>query len=250
MTCAILSMGCPTDDNGDPKVQACVYDAGGFPENTSVAFVKPAHCPYALDSANENVDVSATLSLPVADSLAPATQSGYYTLAVTDFHDTIVTSTFSIPHRDIVGTNWVIQISGTYQAGHGGVNGANSGYDKWHSSMTITYPFVHNVTGISILAYSIGTAGVHLNGPTTGFSPGTWYDVSGYTDDPNMVGPVTWTWYVNGSVTGTSSDGRYSFQTGAAGTQQEIDALITDANSLSHWATIFVSSCTDNQIIC
>jgi hypothetical protein len=59
-----------------------------------------------------------------------------------------------------------------------------------------------------------------------------------------------WASYVDGSFVGNSSDGYFTWHAGDQGYTQEVDAVVTDANGLTHTGTTFVTACTGNQITC
>jgi hypothetical protein len=83
-----------------------------------------------------------------------------------------------------------------------------------------------------------------MSGPPTGLAQGTSYELVGRIDDPILVNPISWDWYVDGQFVGTTSDEHFSGTvTGSPGSEQEIDAVVADYDGQQRTAAFFIPVC-------
>lgn len=241
---ATVGYTCRWGSSGGPStIQDCqsYKDSANFPTSGTVDLVKPAYCPFVLNDT-ATIPFAATGSMP-----ANATTYEYYNAWVKDRLGRMTSWTTSTSWSGRGTPTYVVQISGSYFAGHGGWDGQSKGFDQWYHQFLTSYGYVAAHTN---LAYQKGKAGAAVAGPTTGIASGTRYDLLATTNDPFMTGPITWSWYVDGSLVGTTSDGAFSWTAGGPGTTQEIDAVITDAGGLTHTGITFVTVCPGTEITC
>src|SRR5260370_39367963 len=108
-----MSFGCGSTPNAN------------FPTSGTITLLKPAVCPFTLDSAT-NIPFAATAT--VSKNLVV---NGHYDAWVDDRDSAVVSwSTTSTWSSNLYV--YFVQITGTYLAGHGGYNTSNAGYDTWH----------------------------------------------------------------------------------------------------------------------
>lgn len=76
------------------------------------------------------------------------------------------------------------------------------------------------------------------------------YDVSAATTDPNMINPVTWTWYVDGSYAGSTSTGQFSVVGGQPDSYQSIAVYANDNYGHQTYGSADVWICDSGVFIC
>ena len=232
---------CSSDGNGNLDVQGCVTTPGvGWRSGSTVSLIKPTNCPIKITGA-VTLPFAATASVPYAVD--------HYVVVVSDRNDANTQWSYSHSYELAGnGTVGIFQISGSYLAGHGGFAGDGTGHDLWsHEFYSTGTGYAHAITR---LTYANGSPGAAVVGPLGGIAAFSTYTVQASTDDPIMEGPVTWAFYVDGSFVGNSSDGYFTWNAGDQGYTQQVDAVITDANAVTHTGTTFVTACTGNQITC
>ena len=211
-----------------------------FPTNGSLNLNKPSSCPFAT-LGNESIPYAAVVMLP-----SGSVNYGAFQAIETDFNGNVQAFVPSVVWNDQNG-NYVVDVSGYYEAAAGGFDASNSGYDKIQNQL---YVSSHWTSGTVTLGYTYGSPGANVAGPSGGVGSGVQYSLFAKTSDPNMVSPATWTWAINGSQAGTTSSGEFTWYGGDPGTYDAVTVTVTDANNVSHTATTNVMICSDQQIQC
>ena len=242
LTVPILIAGNCDGGSGSATPQNCTTVLGDyFPTSALFTMEKPATCPIALTAP-------ATLPFTMVITFNASTIQQYYAGWVTDRQEATVSSTVQDSWTLIQsGTKWEVQLNGSYSAGHGGYDAGGLGFDKWHHEIIKNGYYRDAVT---TLAYKNSEPGLNVSAFGGGIAAYSQFTIEGATtDDPYMIGPVTFSWYQNGTYVGSSSTGSYSFYAGDAGTET-IYVEITDANSLTHGAVVYMTVCPDMQETC
>jgi hypothetical protein len=221
---------------------ATTIDSADFPTNSHFGLNKPANCAVVLND---------TATLPFAMSITIPSGSvvyNYYNAWVTNRTGGTSSWTTSTAWSGLGTGQYIVQVTGSYYAGHGGWDSSNNGFDTWHHQFSA---FGHSPVAHTNLAYRKGTPSVAgVSGPSTGIGSGVGYDITAATFDPLMIEPVNWDFYVDGTYVGSSSDGTYHGTAGSAGTTQTIVANITDANSRTGTGSYNLTVCTGTLITC
>ena len=222
-----------------PPIQHCdvTYDTD-FPTGCTVSLNKPANCPIKVPGVT-TVPYAATATLPNSGNLV----YGQYEAHVID-RNGLTSSIFVTTAWSTGSGTYLVSVSGDYYAAQGSFDSYNQGYDNIQNRFYIGAG--RWTSGTIKIAYSLGSPSNYLTAPS-GVDAGMTYSVSAYTDDPLMVSPLTWSWYVDGAA-GTTSDGGFSVQAGAPSTTQEISAYAPDATGRSAYGVAHVwarSNCVD-----
>jgi hypothetical protein len=206
-------------------VQQCSYTAdAGFPSGSSLSLTKPANCPIAL-AGQMSIPYAATVTLP-SNAGSYIQLNSQVDLAVENRSG--ATTGYAVNNVWSQGNNglYFVNLNGNYIAASGGFDQYNSGYDKVHnrfrSSQSNNY-----LSTTAVIAYAFGAPTNYIVSPTD-VDAGTSYSVSASTNDPSLVNPLTWSWYVDGTLYGTSSSPEMAIISGAPGTTQEVRAVATD----------------------
>ncbi len=221
----------------DPKVQDCpvpTYDSG-FPSSGYLYLNKPAHCPLRIPGFTE-VAYAASADLP-----AGSVSYDFYQSQHIDMNGSI----WAVIFEDVWGQGngrYLVNISGNYNAGIGGFGTGNRGHDDlkngfWSSTLS---RWVYATTRIT---YELGFPSNSIDAPEVVY-PGIRYPVTATTSDPLLTDPVTWSWYVDGSLAGTTTSPSFKVLSGAESTEQLVEVVATDGNgrSVSGQTTVWVSS--------
>lgn len=235
-----------SDPSGPPyggpptPIQKCDprYDPD-FPAGGTVSLNKPANCPIKLPGLTR-IPYAATATLPMGGNLT----YGLYEAHIIDRLGN--TSSMGVNAVWSTGSGkYFVNVSGDYYAAAGGFDAYAQGYDDIQNRFYLGGG--RWTSGTIKIAYSFGSPSNSLTTPSS-VNAGATYSVSATTDDPLMVSPLTWSWYVDGALAGTTSDGEFSVQAGAPSTTQEISAYATDAYGRSAYGVTFVfarSNCVD-----
>ena len=95
------------------------------------------------------------------------------------------------------GSMWVVSVFGNYSAGTGGFDANNNGYDIAYSQLYKNGQWVGTHT---TLAYRFGAPGTTSRVPPGGVGSGVSYTLYGATNDAAYMNPVSWSWYVGGTL--------------------------------------------------
>lgn len=203
------------DPNVNPPtyVQDCqVLRVKNVPLGAGLSLNKPAHCPLTLPSSYY-LDYAATITIPQS-----YVQYGFLTSTIQpaglSFASSQVFTTTWNQGTDGSGTRvYFIQPSGSYAAATGQFdNYAHTYDDMLHYMMT---PYTSAGTSDSVIigiriGYFIkpGSPPPPRSDVTTPalVAPGATYSASVITHDPFMQNPITWSWYANGVLVGTTSN--------------------------------------------
>jgi hypothetical protein len=198
-----------------------------FPTDGSLSLNKPAKCPLHLPGFT-HVPYAATADIGSDDFLF-----GFYTNEVISwngFQNSASTNTVWGQSSD--GTRWLVTISGDYPAASGGFDANNGGYDDVRNGFSNSRTGQWNYATTRI-PYVFGSPSNTIVAPNGNPPPNTNYTVSGSTSDPLLTSPVTWSWYVNGSLAGTTADPQFTVHAGGPSTQQQVQLVGTDGNGHS-----------------
>jgi hypothetical protein len=112
----------------------------------------------------------------------------------------------------------------------------------------------HWSSAISVITYQWGVAPSNPITAPNWVEPYQAYSVSSTLNDPLLVSPVTYSWYVNGELRNTTTDPQVTVSAGDPWTDQQIELVATDVNghsSATAYATVHASSgCPDRQDTC
>lgn len=208
-----------------PAVQGCgpiTFDSD-FPTGSTLSLNNPASCPIKLYGFTR-IPYAATLDvLPSGNFIY---QAGFEMHVV---NRTGFTAAEFANAKWSQGTNGraFVMITGDYRAATGGFDQNNAGYDDVQNRF---YVGGGRYTAATVrITYQYGAPGATLAAPSTVALYAS-YTVSLSTDDPLLVDPLTWSWYVNGVFQGTSTSPEMTFQAGGPNTSQEVRAYGTDIN--------------------
>lgn len=231
-----------SEGTGPVVIQDChipVFDSD-FPLDANLSLNKPARCPIGILGYTQGVPYAATADLPASN-----VTYGFYRSDVIGWRGNWGGSVFGNPVWS-QGSNgrYVVQISGTYSAGFDGPRSSdNMGWDSVKSEFYINNN--HWSSAISVITYQWGLAPSNsIAAPGPGYvDPYTSYSVSATTNDPVLISPVTWSWYADGSLVGTTTDPQFTVTAGGPSTQQQLEVVATDGNghSVSGLTTVWVN---------
>lgn len=235
---ACVDMSGPT-----PVIQKCGVSVDtDFPFSGSISLEKPAQCPVALTGVMQ-IPYAATVTLPIGSVAYGAYQ--------------VITTTWrgqdggfvTYPVWSQGDGSWFISISGDYYAATGGFDGNNGGYDDIRNGFYL--PSGSWTYATTRVGYQYGDAFNSIS-TTQDVPPNQAYPVSATSNDPLLVGPVTWSWYVDGTLNGTTSDPQFSVMAGDPLTQQQVQVVATDVNghAVSGQTQVFATAGCGTQLIC
>lgn len=231
---------------GPRTVQNCpIFYDSDFPTGGNVTRNKPASCPITVGSGPLVVPYAATADLPAGSvsyefyQWQSVTWNGY----VAGFFGNAVWSQG--------GGRYFVNITGDYRPAQGGFDANNNGWDDikhgFYSSYTRWWTYA-----TTRIDYRFGIPRNTITTPAY-IEPGQQYSVSATTDDPLLVSPVTWSWYVDGShVETTTEPNTYVGAPGEPYTSQSLEVVVTDGNghSVAGQKTVITGSGCGSQLQC
>jgi hypothetical protein len=229
---------CPTDATGvAAPIQNCGSSADtDFPRNGTFSITKPAQCPYATNTAL-TFDYAAAGTVPIGSV------TGYqYQLSFTTRTGGVVAAYYQSSWT--YGSTWLINVTGQYPSAWGGFDSYNQGYDMANNQLYLNN---HWTTYRNKLSYFFGLPSMSVAGPT-GLGANIPYHLSASTNDPAYVAPVSWSWYVDGTLQYTGSPD-FDWQTGPAGTTQSVRLNAVDGNGKTYNTYRDVPTCADPTVI-
>lgn len=214
----------------DPEAQGCkIIKDSNFPTDGNFYLNKPANCPIGIPGVTQ---------IPYAATADFANG----TVAAQSYENTIITwngyTSGSIYNSPVwsQGSNGrvFVQISGDYYAARGGPQyaGNNSGYDDVKNGF-FSYASNSWTYATTRVTYVLGAPANNTVKAPSSVNPGTNYGVSATTNDPILTNPVTWSWYVNNSFVGTSSNPLFTVHSGGPSTQQVVKVVASDESGHS-----------------
>ena len=238
----VAAAGCwDGSDNSTDQSCSSHRDSASFPTGATFTLNKPANCPVVLNDT-ATLDFSMTITVPSSSVVW-----NYYNAWVTNRTGGTSTWSTSTTWSGFGTGTYYVQVSGNYYAAHGGWDAQNNGFDVWHHQFSTSghIPAAH-----TNLTYTKGTIGASVSGPSTGLGSGVGYDITAEVNDPFMIGPVNWDFYVDDNYVGSNSTGTYHGTAGDPNSTQTILAIITDANSRTASGTYVLTVCDSTQIVC
>jgi hypothetical protein len=239
-TLPMMALSCIVHDGIGPSVQSCPIEyENGWPTNATLSFSRPAHCPFRHGASL--VPYAASITVPISSGIAYE----FFQAMIEDRNGNIGAFIVNDVWTSASG-NYYINASGDYYPASGGTDANGEGFDKIHNE-------IYNgqwIAAVVTLHHSIWADPLNLIGPATGLASGMEYQVNGIPHDPVLLAPLSWAWYVDGTYAGTTSDGSFSWTTGAPGTTQSIQTIITDANSETRSASTTARACPGAEIYC
>jgi hypothetical protein len=231
------------DASGPPiTVQGCsVHNDPDFPITGNVSLNIPAHCPVGL-TGNTYIPYAATADLPSGSVSWQFYQNQIITW--NGYQSGFVANT--VWSQGTSG-RWMVNITGNYVADQGGFDPNNAGSDSIKNGFYAN----HWTYATTIVTYAFGSPTNNLDAPST-VAPDQSYSVSASTNDPLLTSPVTWSWYVDGSLAGTTSDPQFTVTPGGSTYNQQVEVVATDGNghSVSGSTTVYVTSGCDRGFTC
>lgn len=146
--------------------------------------------------------------------------------------------------------SYFVSITGTYYAATGGFDATDAGYDDVRNGFYFSGTG-HWTYGTTRITYTFGIPSNDISAQAL-VDPNQPYAVSTTTNDPLLISPVTWSWYVNGQLAGTTSAPQFTVNSGDPSTQQQIQVVGSDGNghSVSGQTTVNVNAGCGTQLIC
>lgn len=237
-----MALACIDMGPGPTTVKNCpiAYDAG-WPTGGELDVTRPAVCPFrALGTML--LDYTAVITVPQSSGIAFDFYQGLVEnrtghVSATTFNDSWITS----------GGDYVITVTGDYYAATGMTDPEGNGFDIVRNQLYRNSQWIGaNVT----MNYSINAPPVNVTGPATGLASGMEYELLALPYDPELINPVSWTWYVDGAYVGTTSSGQFTWTTGSPGSTQSVQVVVTDVNGLTRSASTQVTACSGSEIYC
>ena len=221
-----------------PTFQGCSvsYDLD-FPTGGTVSLNKPdaTKCPLALLGPTE-IPYAATADLPGDQDI------GYGAYQNETINRAGYNANFYPQAIWSQGSNgrYMVSISGTMDAATGEFDANDQGYDDVRNGFR--YSFTHNaewVWATTRVTYFLGNPTNNVSAPSS-VNPGTNYGVSATTNDPMLTNPVTWSWYVNNALVGTTANPLFTVHAGGPSTQQVVKVVASDqgGHSISGQTTV------------
>ena len=190
--------------------QGCtVTNDTNFPTTGTFVTNKPATCPMKLTGV-KTVDYAATGTIP-----AGSVNANQYQLTVSDRNGAVWVAFYQAAWN--LGTSWVVNVTGNYSAALGGFDANNNGFDIANNQV---YRNGAWVAAHARLAYTFGSAGFDIAGLEGGIGSGVGYSLHATTNDPAFVGPISWSWYVDGTLRSNADE--LQWQGGAQGSTASI----------------------------
>jgi hypothetical protein len=211
-----------------------------FPAGASAYRNKPQTCPIAILGATD-VPYSATIVLP-----ANSVTWDRYRAQQIDFNG-IIRGMIAYPVWSTGNDgSYFVLVTAWYTAGIGGFD-QGEGYDDIQNSFVRAGVWTSATFRIP---YNYGVPSTRFEAPST-VDPSATYTVTASTDDPLMVSPLSWSWYVNGSYIGSTGESpQLSVQAGGPNSSQNIQATATDPNgrTISGMTSVWTySGCVDER---
>lgn len=223
-------------------IQNCrvTYDPD-FPTGGTVSLNKPATCPIKLVNVLR-IPYAATADLPAGSVIYNSFQSHFVDRSGRT-GSMITNAVWSQGNL-----RYFVNITSDYYAGQGGFDANDEGYDDIHNSFNKG----NWTTAIVRIPYQFGAPSNTISAPST-VPPSAPYTVSATTNDPLLVGPLTWSWYVDGTFYGTTNSPEMTVQAGGPNASQTIQVVASDPDgrSVSGQATVWMgSACGVNVETC
>jgi hypothetical protein len=240
----LTALQCAPDVSGpEPTVQGCrVFYDDDFPIGGTVTRNKPAKCPFKT-IGYDVIPYSATADLP-ANSVIYEFQSMHK----------ITWRGFStgFAGNAVWGQGngrYFVNITGDYTAAIDGFDSNNGGWDDIEIEFARSY--TDGTRATTRLSYTWGSSSNNITAPGS-VEPSQEYPVSATTNDPLLVSPVTWSWYVDGSLVGTTTEPEFTVNAGEPSNMQQVEVVATDGNghSVSGSTHVWVGSGCGAQLIC
>jgi hypothetical protein len=238
----LTALQCGDTGPTNPTFQGCPvtsYDSD-FPNGT-VTMNKPANCPIKT-TGFATVPYAATADLPAGSVSWQFYQ--WDQVSWNGYHGGF----FGNAAWAQGGGRYFVTITGDYRPAGGGFDANDAGWDD------IRHGFYSSYTGwwtyaTTRITYQWGIPSNNITAPgTVGLSEA--YGVSATTNDPMLVSPVTWRWYVDGQLAATTSVPAASLYSGNQSTMQGVEVVATDGNghSVSGYKTVIVGDgCNPND---
>lgn len=224
---------------GNPSSQGCTVTADpNFPTTGTFVVNKPATCPMKILGPTP-VDYAATGTVP-----AGSVTAYQYQLTITDKTGYTWGANYQSAWN-LDGYNWVVAVTGNYSAALGGFDAYNNGYDIANNQVYVNGQWAASHTR---LAYTLGSPGLDIAGPLGGVGSGVTYYMNATTNDLSFVAPISWSWYVDGTLRSNSQ--QFEWQGGSQGSSQSITVQAVDANGLTHTQGSQVTTCSGTEIYC
>ncbi len=197
----------------------------------------PATCPFNIPYGPYRVNYGAT-----ADFRADSVQAYNVQYEVTDRSGrSYAQSSINTAWNSGTGTDgfnrWYVTSTGTYYAGWGGFDSNDKGYDDLRTI------FVNNrfesKAAISHLTYKFGSTGVYNNAPNY-MTEGEVATIHANTNDPGWTSPITWSWYLDGTLAQSGGD-YFDMYAGVAGSNHQLTMYGTDSRGLTQSSTTMVT---------
>ena len=223
----LTALQCSDAPTSPYPVQHCQvsYDPG-FPSSGSVTRTKPASCPILLPGA---MDIPFGATAQFAQYSVNQHFLSYDVITWKGYHSSaLISAAWNDPGTGTVFAN----ITGDYWAATSYFDSYAQGSDTVLLGFSVPTSFDYQYARVAI-AYKQGSASYNTVTAPSAVDPYTTYTVSAETNDPVLVNPVTWAWYVNGALKGTTSNPTTTVTAGPAGSSQKILVVVTDPNGRS-----------------
>lgn len=244
-TC-LTAQQCGDNVDGPPTVQGCTvtYDSN-FPPGGAISLDKPAHCPVHLIGATD-IPYAATADFPAGANIV----YGFYQSDITTWNG-YSAGLVDNPVWSQGNGSYFVNISGDYYAAQGGFDPNNAGYDDIRNGFSRAIGSGTWTYGTTRVTYTFGNPSNDLSA-SGDVAPYTSYSVSTTTNDPLLISPVTWSWYVDGQLAGTTSDPVFTATSGDPLTQQQVQVVGSDGtgHTVSGNITVQVTAGCGTQLIC
>jgi hypothetical protein len=227
---------------GVPETYFCSWTHDDdFPTGGQAFRNKPQTCPIAILGAT-NVPYSATIILPAGSVTWDRFRAQQIDL------NGIIRSMSAYPVWSTGNDgSYFVNVTATYTAGIGGFDAGDEGYDDIQNSFVRAGVWT---SATARIPYNYGVPSTRFEAPST-VDASAYYNVTASTNDPLMVSPLSWSWYVNGSYIGSTGESpELSVQAGGPNSSQNIQATATDPNgrTISGTATVWTySGCVDEH---
>ena len=204
---------------------------------TSTTIEKPTNCPVSIPYAGYPVSLSSYTTFD------PGSTSGAeFSASVHDANGFRVDDGLTRHGSTSVNSledDW-LRVSGRYRAGSAGFAVPN----RTDRAYTIMEKPGARYTATGLLTYVQGPASASVNAPAD-VAENTQIPVMAGLHDPDAIPPVSWSWKLNGSPIGVTTQD-FTWPSGQERTSSFFEVVVTDGRGISHTASVQVwTRCND-----
>ena len=222
----------------EQTVLGCIVravDPAKWPATASLDIDKPVSCPFRIAYAGRIVNFAADGRVPQSEIWNNFVRVDFVDAEGT-YHGYSITSGV----WGFSGSDYTVDITGTYPAGWAGFFGNHTDT----AATFISSKTYGTIRANGLLKYEWGEENEGRMVAPSQLMPYTNFQVEGYVRDPDGVGPISYRWLVNGQDIGVNAPS-FTYNSGPMGTVHYVQMEATDLGN-GHVSTAFADVQTKN----